>query len=381
MLADIRQARKIGFDVVYDEDECEISEIADTLHSLLDAMEDFPEDFFRKGGLRHVRITKRMTSIDGNFTAGGFGGGDTMTLPVGSGFSRGLLAHEMYHIFDGRSCDDSAWGRLNHRDFIYRQQRAEMNFNFTEKEQKRYLKKLANSPKKAASNRVERALGKKVVKQIAKNDDDPEIQAGFVSRYAQTNQREDRADTFATMYCEQEAFLPRAENNSVLGKKMKFIQEETKNWLGDRYWKQVAEYGTDPDVYVLSSPMTTSNDYQRVTIPRTFFSDDILVRYGDLKGKIRPGKPVERIMKRLRGDVERALSAPDSKSLTERKREAIKIAQCVKDYKTTLVERAAELKDRGDTRGVEKAVRLLIDTWPSKKEHWLKMFGMDVGSP
>lgn len=377
MLNDIRRARAMGMEVTYEEDKLEISEVASSLHSVLEVMEDFPKDFFTKGGLRRLHFKAQMTSIDGRFTAAGFGGGDTMTLAIGCN-SRYVIAHEMYHVFDKRSMDDYAWGRLNHRDFIYKQQRADMNFNYTEKEQKRFLKKLANSPKKSHEYQLERAMGKKTVKKIAENDANPEIQKGFVSGYAQTNQKEDRAETFASMYCEQENFLKRVEDSPVLKKKMEFIQEETKNWLGHRYWRQVAEYGTDPKVYVLSTPFSASNNYQRVTIPRTILDEKILVKYYDLKGKIKPGLPVERIMKRLRHDIDKVKEVPDSQYYAERKEEALKIAKNVKVYKTTLIRSATELKKRGDTKGVEKTVRFLVDTWPNQKEKWLKQFGVEL---
>lgn len=382
MLNDIRRARAMGCEVTYDEDKLDIAAVADTLHAVLETMEDFPKEFFRKGGLRRLHFKAQMTSIDGKFTAGGFGGGNTMTLPVGGGVSRYVIAHEMYHVFDNRSSEDAAWGKFNHRDFIYKQQRAEMNFNYTEKEQKRFLKKLANSPKKSHNYQIERALGKKAVKQIAENDANPEIQKGFVSGYAQTNQREDRAETFASMYCEQEAFLTRVENSPVLKKKMKFIQEETKNWLGHRYWQQVTEYGNDPKYLILSSPMPSdySNAYQRVTIPRTILNDDILVKYKDLKGKIRPGQPVERIMKRLRADIERAKDAPESEYFTERKKEALRIAKNVKVYKTALINCANKLRECGDRQGVEKTVRLMIETWPGQADRWREMFNIDLDS-
>jgi len=75
--------------------------------------------------------------------------------------------------------------------------------------------------------------------------------------------------------------------------------------------------------------------------------------------------------------TERALSAPDSKYLTQRKEEAIKIAKNVKAYKTMLIEAATELKKQGDTQGVEKTLRILVDTWPSQKQRWLDMFCND----
>lgn len=385
-LEDVRRARAMGLAVSYDKEHCTVFDIAPTLHATLEVMEDFPEDFFRKGGLRNLYFKQQMTSIDGKFTAGGFGGGNTMTLPAGSNPGRHVIAHEMYHVFSSQfGASNEEWCRYNHRDFIYKQQRAEMNFNYTEKEKKRFEKRLKNSPKKNHNYQVERALGKKAVKQIALNDANPEIQKGFVSGYAQTDPGEDRAETFATMYCTQEEFFARLEDNPVLKKKMKFIQEETKNWLGHRYWKSVAEYGTDPKVFVLSTAVSSAtNTYlsatnavssaRRITIPRTILNEKILVKYKDLKGKVKPGMPVERIMKRLRADIDRAKENPDSQFMAERKEEALRIAKNVKVYKTTLLSHAAELRRRGDTEGVRKTVRLLIGTWPRQKEQWLKRF-------
>lgn len=379
-LEDVRRAKAMGFTIEYDEEKCSLEDVATTLHGVLEIMEnDFPKDFFKKGGLRRLIFQQKLTTIDG-FTYGGLGGGGGITLQIGGGMSRDLIAHEMYHVFSS-GANDSEWCSYNHRDFIYKQQRADMNFNYTEKEQARYLKKVANSPKKARSYQIERELGRKALAQIARNDENPEIQSDFVSGYAQTNTHEDRAETFAKMYCEQEDFFARTAQSETLRKKMIFIQKETKEWLGSRYWRNVTEYGNDPKVYILSAPTADTMYYRlpRVTIPRTILDEKkTLVEYKDLKGKIKPGLPVERIMKRLRADIDRAVEVDGSvlfmTALEERKKEALLIVGNILGYKGALIACAKELKERGDTKGVEKTLHFLINMWPTQKEEWLSRF-------
>ena len=64
--------------------------------------------------------------------------------------------------------------------------------------------------------------------------------ADFVSRYAMSNEREDRAETFAYMMVEGRNFLRRTQRSHVLKKKMDYIIQITteNNTLSASFWKR-----------------------------------------------------------------------------------------------------------------------------------------------
>jgi hypothetical protein len=60
----------------------------------------------------------------------------------------------------------------------------------------------------------------------------------FVSRYAMSEEREDRAETFAFMIVEGNKFLRRTEKSPVMKKKMEYIIDATdrRSLLGKDFW-------------------------------------------------------------------------------------------------------------------------------------------------
>ena len=64
------------------------------------------------------------------------------------------------------------------------------------------------------------------------------MSAHFISAYAQSNEAEDRAETFAAMVCEGAKFLNRCERSDVMQKKMEYIKNMTskQSLLGRDYW-------------------------------------------------------------------------------------------------------------------------------------------------
>ena len=124
----------------------------------------------------------------------GIAAGDCMYLR--RGFSKKTVYHEMFHIFDPKR-ENKKWQRANHKNFRYR------GIDF---------------PDKPLSKKHKRDLEKHYRKKGGNFDLD------FVSRYAQSNEVEDRAETFAYMIVEGRRFLKRAKN-PVIKAKMEYIME------------------------------------------------------------------------------------------------------------------------------------------------------------
>lgn len=105
----------------------------------------------------------------------------------------------------------------------------------------------------------------------------------------------------------------------------------------------------------------------------TFFDNDFLVEYKNLKKKLVPGKNVEPILKRLKSDILLADKNPDSETYARRKVEAMEIAKKVKSYKAETIESIEALLNSDDKSDRVEAVRqidILIATWPSLKGEW-----------
>lgn len=171
------------------------------------ALDDLGVSFVRKSGLKRVAICRDLT-VNGK-GVGGVAIGDCIYLNYG--FSKKTVYHEMFHVFDPKR-DNKAWIRLNHKDFLYRG---------------------AKSSSQELSERKQRDVQKHYA-QVRLNFD-----ADFVSMYAQTNEVEDRAETFAYMIAEGPRFLQRVRKSSVLYNKMLLIIEMTSrsSLLGKDFWR------------------------------------------------------------------------------------------------------------------------------------------------
>ncbi len=190
-----------------------VSEVENELGRFFAALDELETGFVRKSGLRKVVICKNL-KLNGMACAG-VARGDCIYLA--KGFSKRVVYHEMFHIFDP-SRDDKAWQRLNHKDFRYR------GINFPDRP-------------------ISKKQKKKLQKHYSKVTKD--FSADFVSRYAQSSEVEDRAETFACMIDEGRYFLMRAKKSPVLRKKMQYLVDLTdrSSLLGKEYWKK--KFGKD----------------------------------------------------------------------------------------------------------------------------------------
>ncbi len=170
------------------------------------ALEALPEDFIKRSGLRYVTFLERPTLK--NVPVGGVAGGETIFLNVD--FSERTVYHEFFHIFDPKPVERQ-WTRLNPKKFFY----------------------TGNDYYSAHLSRNKR---KRKDRYFAEGTFD----ADFVSRYAMSNEVEDRAETFAAMMVEKERFLQRTEKSEVMKRKMKFIIELTgkRRLMGRDFWNK-----------------------------------------------------------------------------------------------------------------------------------------------
>lgn len=168
------------------------------------ALDALPENFVQKSGLRFVTFLERPTHKD--IPVGGLASGETIYLNVNC--SAQTIYHELFHIFDPKFADPR-WSKLNHKDFIY----------------------TGSVYRSAHLSRARR-------RRVENNVGSGEFNADFVSRYAMSNEREDRAETFAAMMAEGTNFLKRAEKSPVLQSKMRYIIDITskRKLMGRDFW-------------------------------------------------------------------------------------------------------------------------------------------------
>lgn len=185
-----------------------VSQIENELGRFFQALDELGESFVRKSGLKAVMICDDL-KLNGMDCAG-VASGDCMYLR--RGFSKKTVYHEMFHIFDPKR-GNKKWQNANHKDFRYR------GIDFPDKplskKQKKNLQKHYNRTKR-------------------------NFDADFVSKYAQSSEVEDRAETFAIMIEEGRYFIKRANKSPYLHKKMMLIIEMTdrSSLLGKAYWQQ-----------------------------------------------------------------------------------------------------------------------------------------------
>lgn len=164
-----------------------------------------PEELITKTRLKYVTFLRNL-KFNGQ-PASGVASGDTIFLMVN--FPTDTVYHEFFHIFDPHR-KDKKWTDLNEKKFIY----------------------TGNEFRKVEMTAKER----RQTKRNKRNDD---ITKGFVSEYAMSFEREDRAETFASMITEGKAFLKRTKN-PVMKAKMEYIMELfiEKNLLDRNFWEK-----------------------------------------------------------------------------------------------------------------------------------------------
>jgi hypothetical protein len=135
------------------------------------------------------------------------------TILTNVGFSKKTVYHEMFHIFDSAN-EDKSWQRLNHKKFMYRK---------------------IDYPDRPVSRGHKSKLKKRDQKYGHLNFD-----KDFASRYAQSNEKEDRAETFAFMVAGGKNFTARAMKSPALWGKMHYIIEVTscRSLLDEDYWRK-----------------------------------------------------------------------------------------------------------------------------------------------
>ena len=184
-----------------------VAQIENELGRFFQALDELGESFVRKSGLKAVMICDNL-KLNG-MDCGGVAAGDCMYLR--RGFSKRTVYHEMFHIFDPKR-ENKKWQRCNHKNFRYR------GIDFPDKPlSKRHKEKLQKHYNKKGGN----------------------FDADFVSRYAQSNEVEDRAETFAAMIDEGRYFVVRAQKSQALYRKMMYIVDMTdrSSLLGKDYWQ------------------------------------------------------------------------------------------------------------------------------------------------
>lgn len=171
-----------------------------------EALDLLPIGFIKRSGLKYVTFLEKPT-LKG-IPIGGLACGDTIVLSIS--FSPHVIYHELFHIFDLQR-EDRKWKNLNDRKFVY-----------------------------TGSDYYAIQMSRTKTKRKEQNLAAGKYDADFVSRYAMSNELEDKAETFAYMVCEQKDFLKRVEKSPVLRKKMKYIIDMTdKNkLLGKEFWQK-----------------------------------------------------------------------------------------------------------------------------------------------
>lgn len=198
-----------GLDVYFDEPTIEIRQVQPPGHisgilphpdlvttlsrEFFSAIRVLPKEFIQKSGIRYVTFLQDMKFK--GFPAAGMASKVTNTIYLSTTFKEKTIYHELYHIFDPIR-ENQYWCRLNPHNFIYTGS-------------KYYSENLSRSKSRRANRNV------------------PKYQFDFVSRYAMSNEREDRAETFAYMILEKRHFLNRTRRSKVLKKKMDYIIEIT----------------------------------------------------------------------------------------------------------------------------------------------------------
>lgn len=171
------------------------------------AIRKLPIEFVRKSGIRYVTFLTdlRLKRIP----AAGIAHVDTIYLST-QHFSALIIYHEMFHIFDPKR-QNQEWCKLNAHKFVY-----------------------------TGSKYYAEDLSKREIKRKNNNLSTGKYTNDFVSRYAMSNEVEDRAETFAYMVYEGSKFRLRRKKSLVLKRKMEYIIKITseQNLISKQFWNK-----------------------------------------------------------------------------------------------------------------------------------------------
>jgi hypothetical protein len=180
--------------------------LEDELDRFFKALDQLTVSFIKASRLNVVMVVDDL-KVDGKGAAGVACG---KLIVLQTGFSAHTIYHEIFHVVDDGPLAKS-WTRLNPKGFVYK------------------------GSVYAPANLTAR---KKT--QVEKNDAAGDMSLHFISNYAQSNEAEDRAETFAAMVCEGPQFLKRCEQSEVMTKKMEYLKNLTakQSLLGRDYWEK-----------------------------------------------------------------------------------------------------------------------------------------------
>lgn len=177
---------------------------------LMSALDKLPESCIKNSGINNIVILHSLRYK--NVLISGFSHGDCMYfLPE---VDARTIYHEFFHRFDNQK-QSAEWKRFNADRFTY-------------------LDRGNSSANKSRFTSGKPGGIQKLIDNNRRYADD------FVSAYAMTNEREDRAETFASMVEEGPAFLSRTKQNEVLKQKMLYIIKltDSSNIMGKDYWPE-----------------------------------------------------------------------------------------------------------------------------------------------
>ena len=201
----VRQVRSGNYDIRGDLlDESIVPALAEKFYRSLEIL---PPSFLEKSRIRYVIFLNNLTLR--NVPAGGVACDDTIYL--NPRFNALTVYHEIFHTFDNCQINlNRKWLSLNDKKFVY----TGSGFGAVRTSKFRRKRREDN----LATGRFDQ---------------------DFVSRYAMSNDVEDRAETFAFMVVEGPKFLERTEASPVLKRKMEYIIEMTgkKRILGKNFWE------------------------------------------------------------------------------------------------------------------------------------------------
>ncbi len=205
-------ANRYGFVLEFDESlrkdanggpvaEADLDDCMKRLFSFLNKLE---RGFVKKAGITRVVFKDPLIDDLSGLEVAGLAGDGVIHLD--RSFSGNVIYHELFHIFD-KNHNSSKWVRTNPKGFVY---------------------------KGSATRPAE--LNKKDIRRIAENEG--KVGDHFVSSYAQSSEREDRAETFARMITEGSDFKARTKKSETLLEKMNLIIDVTDSTglLGRGFW-------------------------------------------------------------------------------------------------------------------------------------------------
>lgn len=189
-------------------------EMTPLLEKFFTAVDVFPVRFLKRSGLNTVVFCHDLT-LNG-IPAGGVAAGNLIYL--NSTFGSHVIYHELFHVADP-SRDNPKWTKLNNRRFAY----------------------VGSAFAPAEGSRKE-------LKRAADTRGDAALLQDFASDYAQSNEVEDRAETFALMVANPQAFAEQCKSSRVLAEKGALVKDIVRDFspaMNKDFWAFIADSNDD----------------------------------------------------------------------------------------------------------------------------------------